>query len=83
MERSYLQDRITAVKAMIAAYEAAITAIATDGLESYTLDTGQTIQKVTKANLSSIQASYNSLLNLLTTLEARLSGNQNHVRPAW
>lgn len=83
MDDTYLQARITAIEAMIAAYEAAITAIATQGIESYVLDTGQTQQRVTKLDLAALTAKYNALLNLLTVLQARLSGNQTIVRPGF
>ena len=42
MDAAFLQARIDATKAQIIAYEDAATALAGGGVQSYTLDTGQT-----------------------------------------
>ena len=84
MNAEFLQARITATKAQITAYEDAVTAIVTNGAQSYTLDTGQTRQVVTKLNIASIQSGLDSLYNRLATLEARLNGSGvTHGRPGW
>lgn len=83
MDATFLQDRITATKASIIAYEAAILALAS-GVQSYQLDTGQTDQRVTKLDLDSLRRVVNSLYNTCATLEARRTGcNSFHVRPIW
>lgn len=80
----YLQERITKVKALITVYEDAILAIVTNGAQSYTLDTGQSRQTVTKVDVPDMETALKSLYNLLATLEARLNGSGvTTVRPAW
>lgn len=73
MDRAFLQARIDATKAQIVAYEGAATALAA-GVQSYTFDSGQTRQTVTKLDLSSIQRTIDGLYNRCATLEARLNG---------
>mgnify|MGYP000020374601 CR=1 FL=1 len=81
---TFLEDRITATEAAIAAYETAELAFANDGnMQSYKLDTGQTIQTVTRADLSSIRTTIDSLYNRLSTLCARKDGASSVGRPAW
>lgn len=68
---------------MIVAYEDAATALAS-GVQSYTLDTGQSRQTVTKLDLVALQRTINSLYNRCVTLEARLNGSGTvTVGPAW
>ncbi|MCH9712760.1 MAG: hypothetical protein K0U20_09070 [Proteobacteria bacterium] len=81
---TYLQERITATEGLIAAYEAASLAFANNGaMQTYKIDTGQTIQTVTRADLGSITRTIQSLYNQLSTLEARLNGASSLVKPAW
>lgn len=83
MDRVFIQDRITATKAQIVVYEDAATALAT-GVQSYTLDTGQSRQTVTKLDISALQKTIDSLYNRCATLEARLNGSGTvTTRPAW
>ncbi len=83
MDRAFIQDRITATKAQIVAYEDAATALAA-GVQSYTLDTGQSRQTVTKLDISALQKTIDSLYNRCATLEARLNGSGTvTTRPAW
>lgn len=72
---AFLAEQVAAIKAQITAYNSAILALATGGVQSYQLDTGQTRQLVTKANLATLHTSRDALLNELTTLEARLCGS--------
>lgn len=84
MDRTFLQARITATKAQIIAYETAIDAIIAGGVQSYTLDTGQTDQTVTKLNLAATQRTLDSLYNRCATMEARLNGTGVVTgRPGW
>lgn len=83
-DTQFLKDRIDATKTQIIAYESAIDALVTGGVQSYTLDTGQTNQTVTKLNLSSLQKTLDSLMNRLATYEARLYGCGTTIgRPGW
>jgi hypothetical protein len=79
-DREWLEARIERTKAMIVAYEAAIEAIA-NGAQSYSLDTGQTRQTVTKANLGSLRKHLDSLENRLSSLQARLCGAGHIAKP--
>lgn len=75
MDAAFINERITATKAMIVAYEDAATALGSGGTQSYTLDTGQSRQTVTKVDLADIQKTIDSLYNRCATLEARLNGS--------
>ena len=58
--------------------------LASGAIESYTLDTGQSRQTVTKFNLKALSDVLDSLYNRCVTLEARLSGgNSVTVRPSF
>lgn len=84
MNATDLAARITATKALIDAFEAATLALAIGGIQSYTLDTGQTRQTVTKLDLKSIQDTLDMLYNRCAMLEARLNGgNVTIARGAW
>lgn len=83
MDRTFIQGRIDATKLQIVAYEDAALALA-GGVQSYTLDTGQSRQTVTKLDLDAIQKTIESLYNRCATLEARLNGSGTvTARPAW
>lgn len=82
--QAFLQTRIDAIEARIVAYEAASLALASDGIQSYMLDTGQTIQKVTKLDLQWIESTLEKLMNQLVTLEARRNGTGVVIgKPQW
>lgn len=84
MNSTRLQAIIDKTYIELDAYLAASTALATGGIQSYTLDTGQTRQVVTKLDLEWMQDTINSLLNRCTTLEARLTGSGvSVVRPCF
>lgn len=81
---TFLEARIAATEAAIVAYEAAELAFANDGtMQSYKLDTGQTNQTVTRAELGSIRKTIESLYNRLATLTARKDGACSIGRPTW
>lgn len=83
MDRAFIQARIDAIKLMIVAYETAADALAA-GVQSYTLDTGQTRQTVTKLDLVALQNTIDGLYNRCATLEARRNGSGVlTVRPGW
>lgn len=82
IDNAWLDERIAATKALILVYEAAATALAS-GAQSHELDTGQTRQRVTKADLEQIRLTLNSLENRLATLDARRNGGGTHVVPGF
>lgn len=84
MEREFLAGRISATKLQIVAYEDALLAFATDSaVQSYTLDTQQSRQTVTRADVASMQSVLTRLYNQLATLQARLTGAAVTVVPGW
>lgn len=84
VSRAFLTQQITATEAAITAWTAAQTAFATNGaILTYKLDTGQTVQTVTRAEADQIQDTIDSLYNQLSTLCARRDGAASVVRPSW
>jgi hypothetical protein len=83
MDREFLLEQIEFLKQAITAYNTAILAVQTGGVQSYSINTGQTQQSVTKQNLSTIIGTYNSMLNTLQTLEALLYGGSFYARPVF
>ena len=79
---SYWTDRIVTVKAQIAELDAAISALS-DGVQSYTLDTGASRVVKTRVDISSMSRTRDSLLNELSVLEVRVYGSGSFFgRPA-
>lgn len=68
-DQAWIEERIAKTKELIIAYEDALLALGTGGVQSYSLNTGQTQQMVTKANVASMK-------NMLAVLEARLASYQ-------
>lgn len=84
MGRDYLLTKIATTKALIDAYETALLTLGTGGAtQSYTLDTGQSRQVVTRSDIPSLNRMLDSLYNRLSTLEARLYGSTITARPGW
>jgi uncharacterized coiled-coil protein SlyX len=79
---TFLKTRIAAIQVQIAAYEDAITAISS-GVQSYTLDTGQTRQVVTRFDVDKLQSALDSLYNRYSVMCTRLNGGGVTVRPSW
>lgn len=81
---TWLQNRITATQTQIEAYENAIAALLSDGVQSYSLNTGQTTQNVTKFDLPSLESTLDALYNRYTVLCNRLNGGGTfNVKPYW
>lgn len=79
-----IDAKVLALKALIAAYEAAILSFAVNGAQqSYSLDTGQTRQTVMRAQLPSLRDTLSSLENQLATFTARYCGGSIYARPAF
>lgn len=83
MDQSFTESRIAACKARIVALEAAFLAVSSGNVASYTLDTGQTREVVTKKSLGVLQRTLDAELNLLVVLEARIIGAAGQGRPGW
>jgi hypothetical protein len=84
MTSEFLKARITATKTLIVELEDAAASLSSGAIISYTFDTGQDRQTVTRANIHVINQTIDMLYNRLVTLEARLTGNGTTIgRPAW
>jgi hypothetical protein len=82
-DAAWLEERLAAKKALIVKYETEIDALS-DGAQTYSLDTGQTRQVVTKANLSEMRNMIARLESDISTLQQRLYGcGRFQVRPGW
>lgn len=83
-ETEWLDARIAQTKALIEAYETALLAFADGNVQTYQLDTGQTRQMVTRAQLGSMDLMLKRLESRLATLLARRGGcAQFNMRPGW
>jgi hypothetical protein len=83
-DTAFWQGRLAVAKAQLALYDDAINALVVQNLDSYTLDTGQSRQTVTKQNLGKLQEIQQSLENKVATINARLTGcNSVTMRPGW
>lgn len=74
MNRTFLQARLDAVEAQITAYEAAVAALDSPGIQAYSLDTGQTRQTVTRVDLDMLFKTLDHLYVRYETLYNRLNG---------
>ena len=83
MDKSFLIERIVAIKALIVTAQTAQAGLMSGAIESYTLDTGQTRQTVTKVNIGTLQNAINSLFNQYATMYARVYGGTVMVKPQW
>ena len=80
MSDSWWNERLNKTKDLVIAYEDVILQITSGGAQnSYWLDTGQTMQKVTRNDLDSLNATLESLLNRVSVLEARCQRNNTFV----
>lgn len=80
----FWQARLDKVIAMIDVYEDAILALGVGGVVSYSLDTGQSKQNVTKFDLVKLNETLQSLYNMYATLNVRLTGcGTSIVRPGF
>lgn len=82
-DRQFEEERLEKIKQIIAAIEDALLAFSTDGLlQSYTLDTGQTRQTVTRAEISSLKNTLAFWYSQYDTWCQRLTGcASRYVRP--
>ena len=84
VSKAFLDTQIAATEAAITAWTMAQTAFASNGLmKMYKIDTGQTVQTVTREDVDLVQKTIDSLYNQLSTLCARRDGAASVVRPAW
>lgn len=78
-----MQARIDAVTALIVAYEAAVLALSS-GISSYTIDSGQTRQQVTRANMTELRRTLVELYSQLDAWDRMLNGGTGtYAAPMW
>ena len=81
---AWIQEQIAWLKQAIVAYRAAMLAISSGAVLSYTLDTGQTKQTVTKQQLPTVKAALDGFVSELRYWQNQLGGCATvYVRPAW
>ena len=81
--RQFYEARLAATELQILALETALEAILVQGVQSYTLDTGQSRQVVTRYDVRSMEKTLDGLYNRHATLCARLHGSTTIARPAF
>ena len=82
-DSEWLEARLEKTKTLIVAYEDAILALSTGAVQSYSLDTGQTRQVVTKQQISQLQNTLESLENRYAVLRAQLGCTTRIGRPVY
>lgn len=81
---NYWAERLETVRALIDSIDAALFALTVQGVQSYTLDTGQTRVNKTHFDIASLRTTRASLLNELAVLEVRTGCVSPKVaRPAF
>ncbi len=78
-------EQLTKAQAQLVLLDTAITFLLANPHESYTLDTGQTSQRVKRPDLPGLQEQYDTLLNRIATLEIRCNPGSatQQIRPGW
>lgn len=71
---AFYTSRLTEKIRQLAIYDAAITTVSA-GIETYSLDSGQTEQRVTRSTIGMLQAVIRGLETDIDLLESRLNGN--------
>ena len=80
MDVDFERENLANVKAQIRAYDAALLAFASNGaIQQYTLDTGQTRQVVSRADIGSLRLLRHSLFNEYSVMCTRLNGGGTTV----
>ncbi len=83
MDKAFIQGRIAVIQTQIIAYDEALFQLAA-GVETYSLDTGQTRTTVTKLDIDKINKIIDSLENRCLMLSIRINGGgSTQVRPAF
>jgi hypothetical protein len=74
MTDAEIQEHINWLLTIIGNIRSALTVLSTGRAQSYTLDTGQTRQTVTKKDMASLRAQLNGYLEDLDTYRGKLLG---------
>ena len=81
----HLENEYQNLKNLVFQYDEAIAAILTGGHQSYQLDTGQSMQRVTRVNIKEIQEMRDIAAGKLADLAVRLRKTKGQIQalPAW
>lgn len=81
----HLEDEYQNLKNLVFKYDEAIDAIVVNGAQSYQLDTGQTMQRVTRFDIKNLQETRDIAATRLGTLALRLRKTlgTKQVAPGW
>lgn len=85
----WYKERYEKTKAIIEAIEDALEQLATDGIKSYQLNTGQNDTRVTNLDIPDLEARVDSLYNRLNRFCEQIAilegGNDGNIQavPAW
>lgn len=81
----HLEDEYQNLKNLVFQYDEAIAAILTGGHQSYQLDTGQSMQRVTRFNIKELQETRDIAATRLGTLALRLRKTigTKMIAPGW
>ena len=83
LDTAWKTARLAKAKEMVVALEDAILAIA-NGAQTYMLDTGQTRQSVTRADLGSLRLQLREAENLVAERCAALTPDRSYIfKPGW
>lgn len=81
---AWIKEHIAWLREAITAYRAAYLALSSGAVLSYSLDTGQTKQTVTKQQLPTVKNALDGLISDLHYWNNQLGGCATvYVRPAW
>ncbi len=83
MADTFWTEQLTLAKAQATALNTAILFLYANPHQSYTLDTGQSSQRVTRPDVERLQEQYDALLNRIASLDARCNGASQQIRPGW
>lgn len=79
----FWQDRIDRIKTRITALEDALEYLLANPAQSYTLDTGQSMQKYTAFDVEMLQKMLDGLINQLCIYQRRQGNETDIYTAAW
>ncbi len=83
MAKQFWLDQLTEAKTQLTALNTAIRFLYANPHKSYTLDTGQGNQQVSRPDLQSLQDQKRGLQNEIAELDVRCNGASQQIRPCF
>ena len=83
MAEQFWLDQLTEAKAQLTLINAAIRFLYANPHKSYSLDTGQGTQQVSRPDMDSLQNQKRGLQNEISEIDARCNGASQQIRPCW